>query len=81
MLGRKKIEIRVSKLLMQTAVEDASATAVREELTRQTVEQIKGTRLQGGRITVDFGFDKSTVQFTTWPEIPDSDDLTFVWVD
>lgn len=49
MMWRKKIEIRVSKLLMQTAMTDASATVIREELTRQTREQLYGTWLQGAR--------------------------------
>ena len=83
-IKRKKIEIRVSKLLMLTAMADASAIAVRDELTRQCREQLKGTRLEGCNLTVNYGFaEHPTPTITQWPEIPapDSADLTFTWVD
>jgi hypothetical protein len=90
MFRRKKIKIRVSKLLMHIAMTDATAEAVRHELTRQTREQVKGTWLENTRITVDYGFAEQdsaqepaevAARLKKWPPIPDSRDLTFVWVD
>jgi hypothetical protein len=79
---REKIEIRVSKLLMLMAMNDASATAIRHELARQTREQLRGTWLENSRITVVYGFAEHPMPtVTVWTPIPDSQDLTFTWVD
>ena len=79
---KTKIEIKVSKLLMQMAMSDAAANAVREELTRQTREQLRGTWLENCPINVTYGFaEHPTPTITEWPPIPDSQDLTFTWVD
>jgi hypothetical protein len=76
-----KIEIRLSRLLVQMAMNDAAATAVCEELYRQTREQVRGTRLENSPISVHYGFADHTTTVVEWNPIPDSEDLTFTWVD
>lgn len=80
-LFRKPIEIKISKLLMNMAMTDASAQAVEMELARQVTEQLKGTWLERCKITVDYPFSQHTIAVTDWKPIPPSSDLTFVWVD
>lgn len=80
---RDKIEIKISKLLVATAMADASACAMRTEFQRQTSEQLKGTWLENCRITVVYGFDDHPTPTFTWSEVPapPTHDITFVWVD
>lgn len=78
-LFRKKIQIKVSKILIRTAMEDAAMYAMRREIECQTRQQVNKTWLEGCSITVE----GCEIYFTPTklPKIPDTDDLTFVWTD
>lgn len=75
----RKIQIRISRLLVRTAMEDAAMYAARREVERQVRDQIKGTRLEGCGLNVEGA--EQYIMVTEWPAIPDSHDLTFAWVD
>lgn len=78
-MPKKKIEIKVSKMLIRLAIEDAATGAARAELAKQVREQIKGTYLEGSGIFVT-KFEQY-VDKITLHKIPDTADLTFTWVD
>lgn len=78
-LRPKKIHIKISKILVRAAMEDAAMHAARREVTRQIHEQTDGTRLEGHGITLDGAYQYMTI--TDWPDVPDSPDMTFTWVD
>lgn len=77
---KAKIAIKVSQLLVRTAMEDAAMYAARREIERQTAEQLRGTRLERVSVTVH-GCEQYLTPTSEWPMIPDSQDLTFTWVD
>jgi hypothetical protein len=82
--SRDKVEIKISKLLLEVAVADATVKAIREEFQRQVEEQIRGTRLAGSQIHVDYELSNQPWPKLTFPNpVPaaDSADLTFVWAD
>lgn len=77
---QENIEISISKSEMLQAMTHAEETAVTAELVRQVWPQLKGTRLEGCQLNVDY--EGHQVWVKDWPPIPaSSEGLTFQWVD
>jgi hypothetical protein len=80
-LSRKgpRQRIKISQILVRTAMEDAAMYAARAEIERQVRQQITGTWLEGASLTVG-GCEQYLFPLTEWPNFS-SEDMDFEWID
>lgn len=79
---RNKIKIKLSKKLVRDAAVRASNQASKNEIRRQTCLQIQGTHVENISIGVvgQALFVEPNVD-ARWPTPPDTEDLTFQWIE